>query len=242
MTSVLAEAIREGLAAQARPDKAAAMQRYMKTDMPFLGVPAPTTAAVLREALAHHPVAGRAELERTVRLLFEEATYREEWYAATGLLRRPAHARLLTPDSVELIAWIALRGAWWDVVDSLVRPLRTLLVAYRPRVELEIRTWIGGDELWLRRLTLICQLGRRERTDVTLLSDAIEAAQHDPEFFLRKGIGWALRDYSKTDADWVRAFVEAHPTLSPLSRREALRWLARREARDAPRHAGRRGR
>jgi 3-methyladenine DNA glycosylase AlkD len=72
---------------------------------------------------------------------------------------------------------------------------------------------------------VICQLGSRERTDLTLLTEAIEANLDDGDFFLRKGIGWALRQYARTDPGWVRAFVSAHPALSPLSRKEALKHL-----------------
>lgn len=137
----------------------------------------------------------------------------------------PGVAAAAPPDSIGLIEKIARRGAWWDVVDSVAKPLTTLLVGHRVDVEPVLRAWMAGDEMWLRRLTIICQLGLRERTDLALLTDAIEAAQDEREFFLRKAIGWALREYSKTDEPWVRGFVDAHPGLSPLSRREALKWL-----------------
>lgn len=231
MTDELIEALREGLSARADSGRAPGMQRYMKSEMPFLGVPSAGVDAVVRESVRRHPIRDRADLERTVGTLFREATHREEWYAALGLLRRPASLRLLTPDSIGLIEKIARRGAWWDVVDSVAKPLTTLLVGHRVDVEPVLRAWMAGNEMWLRRLTIICQLGLRERTDLALLTDAIEAAQHEREFFLRKAIGWALREYSKTDEPWVRGFVDAHPGLSPLSRREALKWLDRRAAR-----------
>ena len=72
---------------------------------------------------------------------------------------------------------------------------------------------------------MICQLGARDRTDLALLTEAIEANLGDGDFFLRKAIGWALRQYARTDADWVRAFVATHPALAPLSRKEALKRL-----------------
>ncbi|MDR2380232.1 MAG: DNA alkylation repair protein [Bifidobacteriaceae bacterium] len=87
-----------------------------------------------------------------------------------------------------------------------------------------VRRWRRDDSLWVRRLAIISQLGRRERTDRSLLAEAIEANLGDPEFFIRKAIGWALRDFARADPAWVRAFVDSHQ-LSPLSRREAVKHL-----------------
>lgn len=234
MSDALVRSLRAELAARADPQRAPAMRRYMKSAMPFLGVPSPAVAAAVRTSLASHPVADPDDLQRTVRVLFEQATHREEWYAALGLLRRPGLTRLLPPQSVELIAWLTVRGAWWDVTDSAAKPLGALLATHRDQVEPVIRTWIDGDELWLRRLSIICQLGRRGDTDLALLTDAIGAAQEEREFFLRKAIGWALREHSKTDEAWVRTFVDTHPRLSSLSRREALAWLDKRAAAASP--------
>jgi 3-methyladenine DNA glycosylase AlkD len=85
-------------------------------------------------------------------------------------------------------------------------------------------TWTRSDDRWLRRASIICQLGMRDQTDVELLATAIESAMGDRDFFLRKAIGWALRDYARTNPAWVRSFAETHQ-LSPLSRREALKHL-----------------
>jgi 3-methyladenine DNA glycosylase AlkD len=86
-------------------------------------------------------------------------------------------------------------------------------------------TWTRSDDRWLRRAAIICQLGTRDRADVELLTTAIESAISDSDFFLRKAIGWALRDYARADPAWVRSFAETHE-LSPLSRREALKHLS----------------
>ena len=88
-----------------------------------------------------------------------------------------------------------------------------------------LRTWARASDRWLRRTAVICQLGAKHGTDLALLTEAIEANLDDSDFFLRKGIGWALRQHVRTDAEWVRAFVATHPALSPLSRKEALRHL-----------------
>ena len=89
-----------------------------------------------------------------------------------------------------------------------------------------MRGWAIDDDRWLRRVAVICQLGAKDRTDRALLTDAVLANAADRDFFLRKAIGWALRDYARTDPAWVRRFVTAHEDeLSPLSKREALKHL-----------------
>ena len=88
-----------------------------------------------------------------------------------------------------------------------------------------MRTWSRDADRWRRRTSVICQLGSKAATDADLLADCVEANLADPDFFLCKGIGWALREQAKTDPGWVLAFVQTHPTLSPLSRREALKHL-----------------
>ena len=89
-----------------------------------------------------------------------------------------------------------------------------------------LRAWATDDDLWVRRTAVICQVGLRADTDLDLLEHAIEANVDDPTFWLRKAIGWALRDYARTDPGWVRAEVLRHgDRMSGLSRREALKHL-----------------
>ena len=107
--------------------------------------------------------------------------------------------------------------------------MRDALDADRGPVTPTLRDWAADDDLWLRRAAVIAQVGRRDRTDLDLLVTAIEANLDDPTFWLRKAIGWALRDYARTDPAWVRGFVAVHDDrLSGLSKREALKRLGQR--------------
>lgn len=119
---------------------------------------------------------------------------------------------------------LILTGAWWDYVDELAHRVGDLLRGWPAEVRPALLTWTRSDDRWLRRASIICQLGAREQVDVELLTVAIEASMGERDFFLRKAIGWALRDYARTDPAWVRSFTSTHE-LSPLSRREALRHL-----------------
>jgi 3-methyladenine DNA glycosylase AlkD len=217
-------AVRQRLRELAEPERAPAMQAYMKSAMPFLGVRVPVVRSVVRDAARKHPPGDLKELEVAATVLWREATVREERYAATGVTGlAPARGRLeLLPLHREMV----VTGAWWDHVDEVAHRVGATLLAHPDDVTPLLRSWARADDLWLRRCAIISQLGLRERTDVALLADAVEANLADRELFVRKAIGWALRDYARTDPDWVRVFVATrHGDLSPLSRREALKHL-----------------
>ncbi|MEV4057188.1 DNA alkylation repair protein [Amycolatopsis sp. NPDC049688] len=222
----LVKAIRDGLAEQADAAKAPAMQAYMKSAMPFRGVPKPQRSALLKQVLADHILPDRVTYSVTVLELWRTAEYREERYAAIDLSGYRAYRRWQDPELLGMYEEMIVTGAWWDYVDELaIRRIGPILRAGRARVTPVMRAWAADTDLWRRRTAIICQVGAREETDTDLLRDAIEPAIAEPEFFLRKGIGWALRDYAKTAPDWVRSFVDEHPGLSGLSRREALKHI-----------------
>ncbi len=117
-------------------------------------------------------------------------------------------------------------GAWWDLVDGVSHRLCGLLLAHRDDIAPVLRTWSRDSDRWIRRASITSQLGAKSATDPALLAAVIEPNLADPDFFIRKAIGWALRDFAATDPDWVRQFVERHTLeISALSRREALRKL-----------------
>ncbi|HEU5266629.1 MAG TPA: DNA alkylation repair protein [Jatrophihabitans sp.] len=221
---VLVEAIRADLRAAADPGRAPQMQAYMKSAMPCLGVRVPDVRTLVRAAARQRPPASAAALRDTVRALWFAARYREERYAATALLDVPAARRLRVSRFIGLYAELIVSGAWWDHVDEIAHRAGELLLAFPADVRPAVRSWQRDPDLWLRRASIICQLGARGRTDVELLTESIAANRTDRDFFIRKAIGWALRDYARTDPDWVRGFV-ATRDLSPMSRREALKHL-----------------
>lgn len=222
----LIAAIRSGLRAAADPARAAGTQAYMKSDMPSLGVRVPEVRRIVRTAARELPPASLEDLTPTVLELWRNATCREERYAAIDLtgLRVAAGEFSMLPVYEEIIR----SGAWWDFVDGVSHRLRGLLLAHGPEMAAELRRWSKDGDFWIRRASITAQLGAKSATDTALLGDVILANLADREFFIRKAIGWALRDYSATDPDWVRAFVDRHRAgLSPLSAAEALRKLPR---------------
>jgi 3-methyladenine DNA glycosylase AlkD len=222
--STLIAAVTEGLAAAADPRRAPQMQAYMKSSMPFLGVPVPAVRAVVARAARLHPPSSVADLAATAGSMWRGATHREHRYAATELTDLPIAAG--EPALLPLHEEMVVTGAWWDHVDAVAPRLGRLLLAHPARVRPVLLDWSRAEDRWKRRASIIAQLGARSRTDVDLLTAVVDANAGDPDVFVRKAIGWALRDLGRTDPDWVRAFVAARgTTLSPLSRREATRRL-----------------
>jgi 3-methyladenine DNA glycosylase AlkD len=213
------DAIRSGLAALADPAKAPSMQAYMKSSMPFYGVQKPVRAKLARGVFDAHPLDSFDAWERTIQALWRDATYREERYMALALLQDRRYAAYRTMEALPLYEELIVTGAWWDYVDEVsAGPLGELL----PEVAPALRTWSIDAVMWKRRASIIAQVRRKRETDFALLTDCIEPNRADPEFFIRKAIGWALRAYAWIEPDAVIAYCDSHE-LSPLSRREALK-------------------
>lgn len=217
----LVDSIRQSLRDNADAERAASQRAYMKSALPFWGVPVPTARSLTKQCAAGIRDAGL--LREAAEVLWRDATHREERYAATTLLGlRPLRGRL---DMLDLYEEMIRTGAWWDLVDEVAGRVGDALSAYPQAVTQALLAWSADDDMWIRRTSIIAQLRRKTDTDRELLTIAIESNGEDTEFFIRKAIGWALREYAKTDAEWVRTFVATHPELSGLSKREALKHI-----------------
>lgn len=231
MTSTFIGAVRAGLASAGDPDRAVQQQAYMKSAMPYYGLTSPELRTLLRPLLVEHRFEDRATWEATARRLWDEAGHREERYAVVALLRHAAYRPWIDVDLLPLLEHLVRTGAWWDYVDEIASHLvGQVLLDHRVATTPVMTDWAVDEHLWIRRTAMLCQLRHRERTDTELLSYALVANLDDTtfgkEFFIRKALGWALREYARTDAAWVLDFVGTHADrLSGLSRREALKHL-----------------
>ncbi len=212
------------LAAAADPTKAAPMARYMKTTDPFYGVQKPGRTKILREMKRRFPVTTAAEYENAVLDLWK-LPHREERYLAIGLAI--GYPEFLTFDRLPLYRRLIAEGAWWDFVDDVAaRCVGPVWLEDRNRTTPVMGEWIDGPDMWLRRTAIIGHLKHKDRTDAATLFDFCLRRSHEKEFFIRKAIGWALRQYAKTDPDEVRKFALSHrEELSGLSFREATKYL-----------------
>lgn len=221
------------LAAAGDPQRAAGQQRYMRSAMPYHGVTSGELARLLRPLFADSDLqpATREDWLDTAKTLWDNATHREQRYAVQALLARPRQKSWLDPKMLPLLRHCIVTGAWWDHVDDLAsHHVGDLLRRYRRELTPVLTSWATDEDLWLRRTAIICQLGHKQDTDLDLLTAAIEAnlegTTYGSVFWIRKAIGWALRQQARTDPVWVSAFVAARADrLSGLSRREALKHL-----------------
>ena len=223
--------LRRELAAAGDPERARGQQAYMKSAMPFWGVKTPELRKIGRALFRTYPLEGFEEWRATVLTLWRTAGRREERHAAIDLSGFPAYKPLRTMKALHVFEEMIVSGAWWDFVDAVAsHRLRELVERYPKTMHKRMRIWCRCGDLWKRRSSMICQLGRKGDTDMELLRATIGrnllGSRFGNEFFIRKAIGWALRDLAWHDPEEVRRFVREHEQhLSPLSRREALKNL-----------------
>jgi 3-methyladenine DNA glycosylase AlkD len=216
--------VADRFAEAADPDKAGAMAAYLKTDMPFYGVQKAGRVPILRAVKDHFPPLNRDDYRTAVLALWAQP-HREEKYLAIGYAR--IFPRFVTLSNVPLYRRMIVEGAWWDLVDGIATNLvGDVLLNQREAMTPKNRAWIDDRDMWLRRTAIICQIGHKDATDADLLFEACERRMAETEFFIRKAIGWALRDYARTAPESVRRFViEYRDQMSGLSYREATKHL-----------------
>jgi 3-methyladenine DNA glycosylase AlkD len=233
------DALRAAFAAHADPARAAPMQAYMKSALPFYGIAAPWRRQLTRAVAKAHPAPDTAALARTMQMLWRTARFREERYAAIELPRSGrAHRELVNLELLPVLEEMIVSGSWWDFCDDISGHALAVLLERHPReMKPLLRRWARGDNLWLRRAAMLCQRGLGpDAFDARLLYDTILPSigngRFADEFFIRKGIGWALRERSYAAPDEVAAFCREYAgDLAPLTRREALKAIERKAAR-----------
>jgi 3-methyladenine DNA glycosylase AlkD len=221
----LLTAIQRELRRRADPVRAPQMRAYMKSAMPYLGVPSPGLREACRLVFSTHSLDSFDDWQDTVLALWRDARFREERYAAVLLTGDRRYRDYQTLDALPLYEELVVTGAWWDYVDAIAnKRIGGLLKRYPARMRRTMRAWSRSRDMWKRRTAILCQLSFKSDTDLALLYDCIEPNLDDKEFFVRKAIGWALRQHAWTDPGEVRRYVAANKArLSPLSTREALK-------------------
>lgn len=218
--------IRLALAGVADARRAAPMRAYMRDQFDFLGVPTPPRRLAVRPLLRALKGSGAAVLLAHAAALWAPPQ-REYQYVAIDLLAM--HWKELDARQIADLLALAQRRAWWDSVDGLAAVVGDVLMAEKARGHAAhecMDAALAHENLWVRRIAMLHQLGWRAATDVPRLFSYALALSEEKEFFIQKAIGWALRDYAHHDADAVRAFLETSGgRLAPLSYREAAKHL-----------------
>jgi len=205
-------------------EKAKAMSAYMKQQFQFFGINAPIRKELVKNLKNKYGLTFNSDLWNLVRLLWEDER-RECQYIALDILT--PFAKKLTRGHVSTLTWMITTKSWWDTVDGIA----PALIGEIFRKDVEARTehvyqWMESSNIWLQRSAIIFQLKYGKDTDWNLLCEAILKNDTSTEFFVRKGQGWALRQYSKYAPDLVSQFVESNPQLSGLTKREAVRLIS----------------
>jgi 3-methyladenine DNA glycosylase AlkD len=221
LADTLLERLTDVFPAAADPAQAVAMRAYMKDVAPFLGLTTPERRALSRTVTRNTPRPDETDLT-ALALRCWALPEREYHYFAVDHLRR--HVARSSSTFLPVARHLVATVSWWDTVDPLAAHVVGPLVAADPALNSAMDAWIADDDLWIARAALLHQLRRKERTDAErLFAYCLRQSAH-PDFFIRKAIGWALREYAKTDPDAVRAFLtRERARFAPLTVREALK-------------------
>lgn len=214
--------IREAMSSNANFTKAKGMQKYMKDISSFYGISSPLRRQLLKELIVIHGKPDATEVRELAELLWEEEE-REMQYVAMDLLG--SIKKHLEPTDLQLIEKLITTKSWWDTVDLLASHLAgTWLLKFPDKKQNILKIWFESENMWLQRTVLIHQLLYKTSTNESILFLYIEKLKDSKEFFIRKAIGWALRQYARTAPQSVKLFVET-TRLSSLSVREATKHL-----------------
>lgn len=208
---------------EARADNVRAldMSKYMKNKFEFFGVGAPDRNEIWK------PYFKEAKKTKKIDWNFIEICFkhdkRECQYTAAYYLKYMK--KFLVEDDIPKLKELVLTKSWWDTVDILDKVIGSIIYNNKNLYPI-ILEWSKDDNIWLRRVAIDHQLLRKENTDEQLLEKILINNLNHKEFFVNKAIGWALRDYSKTNPQWVRNFIEVHKeNMDSLSIREASKYL-----------------
>lgn len=204
------------------PELAPQMAAYMKHNFPFLGIQKPLRTALVKEQLSNYSLPDKEQLKPIVQALYEMPE-REYHYAAIELLEQAKEQ--LSPEDLPFLRQLIEVNSWWDSVDILApKIVGHIVLGDRKTTSPIMQEWAQAENFWTNRAAILHQLKFKQQTDTEMLGFTISPHAKSHEFFIQKSIGWALREYAKTDPVWVLNFTSTH-SLQPLSRREALKHM-----------------
>lgn len=195
---------------------------YMRNQFPFFGIKTTERRALQQTFLAKEMLPDKKELEGIISILWEQPQ-RECHYFAQELAFK--YVKQLEKRDIDLYEFMVVNQSWWDTVDVIATKLMGAYFKKFPEQKtIYVTKWLKSGNIWLQRCALLFQLKYKDETDLTLLSNTINALLGSKEFFINKAIGWILREYSRTNPKWVITFAE-NTALNVLSKKEALRLV-----------------
>lgn len=216
--------LEKAFANAADAEYAVSMKRYMKDNFEYMGLKSPIRREIQSKFLKERAKPDAEDLPATVKYLWSKL-FREYQYFAMDLAGK--YARKAPEDFIELYEFLCENKQWWDSIDFIAKSLVGVhFLSYPHLKEKYLKKWTDSSDMWLVRTAILHQLGYKKDTDKAYLFEVCRRFAPSKEFFIRKSIGWALREYSKTDPESVEKFV-AEEDLSNLSRREAMKVIER---------------
>src|SRR5574343_121773 len=206
----------------ANPEQRDGMKAYMLNQFDFYGIKTPERDKIVKAYIKANPLKTIEEVNGIARKMW--AFKEREWqYAAIDVFRY--HHPLWEEQVIDLIESCLTTKSWWDTVDGIGSDwIPVYFSSYANQIIPVTERWNQSDNIWLQRSSILFQRSYKKNTNTHLLAKYILQHQLSKEFFIQKAIGWALREYSKTNPAWVKSFVESHD-LAPLSKREALKKM-----------------
>ena len=196
---------------------------YMRNQFEYYGLKAPIRRALQKPFLTRPNLPEKSRLTHSIKWLWTRPQ-REYQHFGQELVFK--YLKQFESTDLDLIEYMVTHKSWWDTVDYIaVKLIGGYFKIYPDHRNHQVQAWMESNNLWLQRSSLLFQLKYRNNLDTAFLSGVVKQLLGSNEFFINKAIGWVLREYSKTDPQWVRAFVEEN-TLAPLSKKEALRLIS----------------
>lgn len=218
----LVDAIEKKFRSHANKEIAAQQTEYMRFMFPYFGIKAPVRQSLQKPFFAKDKLPPKAEMASIVKTAWKKPEREFQYFALEFALK---YVRQFEKKDIALFEYMITTKSWWDTVDMTASKAVGGYMAKFPEERVPyVNKWLNSDNMWLKRTAILFQLKYKQQTDTALLEKAIRSNLGSSEFFINKAIGWALREYGKTNPDWVLAFVKK-TTLDPLSHSEALKRL-----------------
>ena len=208
------------------PDTAEGQMNYMRNQFEYYGLKAQVWQSTAKEIFKDKGIPTGEDLKTLIRLCFEDE-YREIQYFALEMAQKVIKKQ--AEDFIELLEELIITKSWWDTVDWISKLVNIHFKRFPEKMKSISEKWIESDNMWLQRTAIIFQRYYKADTNPDLLFKYILRHIDSKEFFIQKAAGWALRDYSKVNAEKVIEFIDAHPDLAPLTKREGLKWLKNKD-------------
>ena len=202
-------------------EQAQKMSKYMLNKFEYIGIKTPERRKIFKNFFSEYKNEEKIDWEFVNKCW--ENKYREFQYVAADYLKNKKDK--LTIDDIPNLKQLILKKSWWDTIDNLDMTIGALALK-DSNVNKILMEWSLDENIWLRRIVIDHQLLRKEKTDIELLEKILKNNLEQTEFFINKAIGWALRDYSKTNPEWVKTFIEKNrENMAKLSIKEASKYL-----------------